>query len=126
MTAVRRLVGIALAACLAACATEAKFRDNMESWKGAAEGYLIASWGPPDSVYETGDTRYLTYLHQGSYTLPGTAPTYYTTYGSYSATSIPIGGTPPQTVATSCKMTFVLKNERVIDWQAQGNSCVSD
>ncbi len=48
---------------LAACASEADYRESVEQWIGAREADLVASsWGPPDRVYEViGSGRILTY-----------------------------------------------------------------
>jgi len=55
----KRVVFMAIAFYLAACATEAGYREIVESWIGAREADLVASvWGPPQRVYEVaGGTR---------------------------------------------------------------------
>ncbi len=59
----KRVFLVAIALYLAACATEAGYREIVESWIGARESDLVASvWGPPLRVYEiAGGTRILTY-----------------------------------------------------------------
>ena len=57
-------VWLAVAALLvAACASEADYREDVERWIGAREADLVASsWGPPNRVYEViGGERILTY-----------------------------------------------------------------
>ncbi len=48
---------------LAACASEADYREDVERWIGAREADLVASsWGEPDQVHDViGGERILTY-----------------------------------------------------------------
>lgn len=48
---------------LAACATEANYRQKVDAWIGKKEADLVASeWGPPQRTYDLeGGTRILTY-----------------------------------------------------------------
>ena len=69
----RVLVGAATAGLLSGCATEAKYKANLTSWVDRPEHDLIAAWGPPDSAYTDGDTKYLTYVRGGTMYMPGVA-----------------------------------------------------
>lgn len=74
----RSLLMIALF-ILAGCATTAKFEEILNSYVGKPERSLIAGWGIPDSVYESGGTKYLTYSQSHSSYVAGLPPTYHTT-----------------------------------------------
>lgn len=58
-----RLLALFAALLLAACASEAKYKEKVDAWIGAKEADLVASeWGPPQHVYDLqGGTRILTY-----------------------------------------------------------------
>lgn len=108
------------------CASEQGFREMADTWIGATESEVVSQLGPPSNVYVTpsGD-RVLTYSEEGSMTLPGTAPSYQSTVYGSTVYSTPIGGSPPSTISLSCELSFVFKNDRVINWSSRGNNCVS-
>lgn len=108
---------------LAACATESGFREVADSWLGSTEQELVATWGPPDQVYESGGNKYLTYLDTGSVYVPGTSPTYSTTFVGNTAYTTSYGGTPARTYAMSCKVTFAIANSRITSYRYEGNAC---
>ena len=62
----RRLRFVGAALLLAACASEADYREEVERWVGAPEADLVASsWGEPDQVQEViGGERILTYSNR--------------------------------------------------------------
>jgi hypothetical protein len=117
------MAAIALLVMMTGYVTEADYRKVMDSWIGNDENTLISKWGPPNRVYEIGDAKYLTYDHSGSMTLPGTSPTYPTTFVGNTAYTNAYGGSPPSTVALSCSQTFRVEDHRVVGWTSQGNNC---
>ena len=65
-----------LAVSLAACLLTESYRSTLESWVGSPEGRLVASWGPPDQVYELTDgSRVLSWI-DGKTAYYGTAQAY--------------------------------------------------
>lgn len=110
---------------LTACATEANYRKVLDSWLGQSEQSLIGKWGPPQGFYETGGTRYLTYSERRDVFIPGTAPSYQTSFvGSYAYTR-PVGGTSPMLLNRNCQTTFTVSNGYIASYQYQGNNCVA-
>jgi hypothetical protein len=91
----KRLLCIVALFGLAACATEQKLRDHLQTWLGHSENQLIAQWGPPQNSYETSDTKFLTYDNDRTVIMPGTSPTYTTTFYGDTAYTTAIGGTDP-------------------------------
>ena len=87
------------------------------------ENELLSSWGPPDSTYESGGTKYLTYVDDSTVALPGTAPSYWSTVVGNTMYSNPVGGTPPLVINKHCKTTFTVQNGTIVDWRWEGNAC---
>jgi hypothetical protein len=124
------------ALALAGCATQAKFESRLDSWMGHRESELLASYGPPQSVYTVSDhERVLTYVQTGQIVLPGqnyTTPMVTNTNGyvggtNYHATSttyLPQQGAPT-VIGLSCTVNFTVVGEIVTRWRWQGNHCVS-
>jgi hypothetical protein len=110
---------------LSACATTEKYEKILGSWVGASEDSLIAKWGPPDSSYQSGETKYLTYARSNSAYIPGTAPTYQTTCSLGICNTIAVGGSPGFTVNSNCKTTFTLSGGKITNWRYQGNDCTA-
>lgn len=130
-TRVARLgAGLALAFALTTgvtgCATTDGYAAVLQTYMGASERELIANVGPPQSVYEAGGTKYLTYSSawQGQY--GGTAPSYRTTLIGNTAYSTPVGGTGPVTVTWACDTTFVIENQVVVNYSFKGNNCLAN
>lgn len=123
MKKVLLLVAVAL---LSGCASEAKYKSNMDSWVGADETKLIRKWGPPVSVYETGGSKFLLYTSSNTLVLPGT-PTTATTnvYGSTAFTTVNPGA-PAQGIDYVCATTLEVKDAKIIGWSSQGNGCVAE
>jgi hypothetical protein len=107
------------------CATSAGYEKVLNSWMNSTEQDLVAQWGPPDQVYESGGQKYLTYHRSSQAYLPGVEPTYQTTYYGTYATTTPIGGSPPQTINLNCKTTFTITNGKITSWRYEGNNCAA-
>lgn len=117
---------VMLGCCLLqGCATEAGYQQILNSWVGAQEQRLVSQWGPPQGFYENGGVRYLTYDEASSAYVPGTPPTYQTTYIGNTAYSNPVGGSPGYMINRSCRTTFEVRDSTVINWRYQGNNCVA-
>lgn len=112
---------------MAGCASGAKqsYLDTaLNTWLGTTEDDLIGRFGPPDGVYTTEKSKYLTYvMGKDTQITSGTAPTYITgQYGKYAYTT-PVGGTSAKTVQRYCKITFTLTDNEVTAWRYEGNKC---
>jgi hypothetical protein len=108
---------------LAACGTTAGYEAVLASYVGGPESALIDRWGPPDSVYEAGGTKYLTYSNNHTSYVPGIPPTYNTTCSFGYCTSIPVGGSSGYTLDERCRTTFEVEGGTVTSWRWQGNAC---
>ena len=110
---------------LAACATTEAYEKILSSYVGTPESALIAQWGPPHSVYESGGTKYLTYSDSRTVSVPGTPPAYSTTCNFGYCTSFPVGGSSGYTAERRCRTTFEVRGGAVTSWRHQGNDCVA-
>lgn len=119
----KRTLIAAFLSLLTGCATTANYEKILNSWVGADEIDLIRKWGSPHRTYETGGTKFLTYVSSRNVYLPGTAPTYQTTMIGNTAYTNRIGGTPGQNIGLSCVTTFELRNDKIVSWQWEGNDC---
>ncbi len=114
-----------LAVLLAGCATSANYEKLLDSWTGSTESALVATWGPPSSVYELDGTRYLTFNKSGSGYIPGVAPTYQTKWVGNTPYTTQVGGSPGYSYATNCNTTFILQGQVIKSWRYEGNACRS-
>ncbi|WP_417249955.1 hypothetical protein [Celeribacter sp.] len=111
---------LSLAACMP---TVEGYQALVDGWKGAPESQLVAQWGIPDSVYQTGGVKYLKYQSNRTVIIPGTAPTYTTTMIGNTAYTNSYGGSAPSAVAMSCETTFMLQNGKIVGTTFRGNDC---
>ncbi len=106
----------------------ANINKVMKSWEGHHYGELIASWGPPQQVFDDGyGGRILVYTQQRQWTTPGTATTY--TTGSATVWDNYIWGSatsrttyyPPQTHGyTAYRMFWINSNGYIYRWAWRG------
>jgi hypothetical protein len=121
----RAFILVLCAVFLASCATEQNYQKLLDTWVGSNEGNLIASWGPPDSVYESDGTKYLTYSKSSTGYFPGTPPSYQTTMIGSTAYTTAVGGTSGFAYSNNCKTTFTIQNRTITSWRYEGNRCVA-
>jgi hypothetical protein len=119
----RQILSAAFLTVLSGCATTANYEKILNSWVGANEIDLVRNWGTPQRVYETGGTKFLTFASSRNIYMPGTAPTYTTTYIGNTAYTTRTGGSPSQNIGMICITTFEIKNDRVVTWRWEGNDC---
>ena len=121
------LLSIAFSVFLTGCATTAGYEKILNTWLGETEDHLIQKWGVPNAVYDNGNKRYLVYIYQNAVYLPGTAPTYYSSYDSITrtVTTTPVGGYSGKTINFYCKTTYTIDNGVITYWQWQGNGCTA-
>ena len=94
----------------------------MESWMGSHLDEVILQWGYPDAEVTIADRHLYYWDRRVSYLFPGTT----------TGTASVIGDTvyyqsvtnPPATVYGQCRKIFeVDQNNRIINWQYDGNDC---
>jgi hypothetical protein len=110
---------------MSACATTENYEKILGSWMGSSEDSLIAKWGPPDSFYQSGEAKYLTYSRSESSYIPGTPPTYQTTCSFGNCRTTAVGGSSGFTVNSNCKTTFTVVGGKITNWRYQGNDCTA-
>ncbi len=113
---------LALAALIAlsACATVEKYEAMLNTWNGQPERALVSSWGTPNRVYESGGTRWLTYVKTETTNISGTAPTYHkNSKGDW----VPIGGSEARSYTQTCETTFEIEGGVVRRWSHKGDGC---
>lgn len=108
---------------VAGCATTAGYEKMLKTWVGAPEERLIGRWGPPDSVYNSGDAKYLTYVRASQGYVPGTAPSYRSTIVGNTVYTQQYGGTPGYAYTNFCKTTFGVRGGTIFNWRWEGNAC---
>jgi hypothetical protein len=122
---------------LTGCATTARYDAKLNTWMGASESSLIASWGVPDKTYNLSDgKKAIEFVHKDvfetggyTYTMPET------TYHSGT-----VGGSPYSGISTTyvretepvrkyrmyCRTSFIIGSDgKVESWHHEGNNCVS-
>lgn len=118
-----RVLALFAALLLVACASEAGYREIVESWIGAREADLVASvWGPPDRVYEIpGGTRILTYSKTKS--SPPVMPGLVIGSSGTSVSTVIGGGTGGG--ERYCETNFTVEGGVITDVTFQGNDCAA-
>lgn len=116
---------VVLTLLLTGCATTAQFEEKLKTYVGLSEDEVVQRLGPPDNVYETSETRYLTYARSVSGYVPGVAPRYQTNVVGNTAYTTPVGGSPGYGYTNSCRVSFGLKSGRVAIYRYEGNGCRS-
>jgi len=126
--------------CLAlpGCATTSKYEAKLNTWIGASEDSLIASWGVPDKEYRMSDgKKAIAYVHKDTFQTGGYTRTEpQTTYQAGTIGGTPYSGTsttyvtetiPVQNYKLSCKTSFIINNNGKIEsWHHEGNNCVAN
>ncbi len=110
---------------LAGCATSAKYQAILTSWVDRDINELITEWGYPtrSMVLPNGNTVYIYETGATHVTPVQSFTTYHEVDGAILANTHVMGG---DAFATWCRTFFeVNKENKVVKWQAQGNSCVS-
>ncbi len=99
-----KTIAIAFLSCvfwsISGCATKANYIVALNSWIGQPEQELVSVWGAPDTSFESGGQRFLTYNNTGSNGTIGSR-----------------GG---------CKSTFTVENNIVIRTAYAGSGCKSE
>ena len=116
---------ILITSVLFGCATTENYKKKVDSWVGAKESDLVASWGTPDSFYEADGLRYLTYNSISSGYVAGIPSRTTTNYINGKAYTNTIAGTSGYSYSNSCSTTFTVTNKVITNWKFKGNDCKS-
>lgn len=84
-------------AVAAGCATTKNYERLLDTWVGDTDRHLIESWGVPKRVYESGGTKWLTYVKRDVYQNP------------YSV--------------EICETTFEVEGGKIRRWTHKGDGC---
>ena len=133
----RKVMGLLALLLVCGCATTAKYDAKLNTWVGASEDSLVASWGVPDKTYTLGSgKRAIEFVHKdifetggNTYTMPQDTYQSGTIGGqAYSGTSTTyaVETEPVRTYRMICKTSFVVGTDgKVVSWHHEGNNCVS-
>ncbi|WP_339542528.1 hypothetical protein [Pseudomonas sp. JAI120] len=122
----KQILLLAALALLGGCASEAKYKANMDTWVGQDEAKMIRKWGPPESVYESGGSKFLQYSFSNTLVLPGTPTTANTTYNGNAAFTTVNHGAPAQGIEYACATVVEVKDAKIVGWSSRGNGCVAE
>lgn len=122
----KQILLLAALALLGGCASEEKYKANMDSWIGQDEVRLVRAWGPPAQAYESGGSKFMVYTMTNSLGLPGTPETSNTTFHGNAAFTTTNPGVPAQTIDYTCSSQFEVKDGKVLAWTSRGNGCVAE
>lgn len=119
------LLGLILICAISGCATQKKYQSILNTWLGASENQLISSWGPPDNVYESDSSKFLTYTTSRNVVLGQTNASYTTTVIGNTAYTAGSGGSPGRNYNMSCRTTFEIRAGKIFRWSYKGNDCTA-
>lgn len=131
------IVLLGLVVLVSGCATTRGYEAILGSWMGAKEESLVASWGPPQNVYQMGNGKKVIEYSRGqniqtggyAYTTPQT--TYHqgvvgNTLYTGTSTQYVTQTTPVYNIQMWCKTSFILDSNGTIEsWRWEGNNCVA-
>jgi hypothetical protein len=131
------LAAMAGAALLAGCATPPpatipvnEYANMLDPWRGQTEQALVARWGTPQAVEDTGGGRWLTYVDvdqpsQSTFSFGiggfgvGGGGGHGSSVGVGAGATVPINGAPPK----GCVTHFLIENGHVTRWTVDGTVC---
>ena len=110
----KAIVRIFVTSLLVGCATTGKFKTTMDSWLNNDVSQLIQAWGAPSSTFQVPNgNKIYTWLYVG-----GTVA-----YVNYNET---LNMVTAGAYSYWCKVDFTAnRDDRVVQWAAQGNNCKS-
>jgi len=117
------LLFIVLGLFMSSCATTKGYEQRVNSWLGMSEASIVRGWGVPARVFNSGGRKYFIYNSSRNVYLPGTSPTYTTTFIGNTAYTSSYGGSAPQNFNFQCETTFEILNGKVASWRYKGNDC---
>ncbi len=111
-----------LVALLGACSTptESNYIRNVKAWLGRTPTELVSQWGEPTQVINNGEEQFYIYMVDKNIQLPGTSDRYAQGQLDYIS---PLESTPAYQINLYCQTTFIVKNDRIMDWLFEGNAC---
>ena len=112
---------LAPALALGACAVTDRYDKSLGGYLGAPESALIAAWGPPASVDEMGETRYLSYRRNHSTYIPAATTTYQPICSP--SVCVPLGGAKGFLQNEQCTTTFAVTDGKVAGWRWERKAC---
>lgn len=121
----KKIAFINILLLLTACNTSEQYHQMCSSWIGAPETALIRGWGTPIRTYTIDDIKYLTFGDSRIVSLPGTSPSYHTTFFGNTASTTAYGGSSPSIMQLSCETTFTIQYNVVVDYRFEGNNCIA-
>lgn len=110
---------------LSACSTTGTYDEQLQNWMGVSEEHLIDNWGMPDSSFMVdANTKVITYVE---YSQEGDADAY-SDEVYYSAISGPnfAGPNPDEDGVEYCKISFVITNNEVTNYNYNGDYCTGN
>lgn len=111
------LFTIAVSLFLCGCEMGRNYGKTLDSWLYSTEDELIAQWGLPSQVYNSGTKKYLVYQRSRVYYGFDKSPRYETTYNPYLRTMTTKKVEPP---AHHCTTTFTVEDGVIKHWQYKG------
>lgn len=117
-----RILSLFILGFLCACQgpTESNYVRNVKSWVGRTPEELITQWGTPTQVLNNGNEQFYIYTVTKEIPLPETQDQGGNGQLNYIS---PIQGTSAYQTDLFCQTTFVVRNDRIIDWDFEGNAC---
>jgi hypothetical protein len=125
MKPISTFAALTLLALVSGCATTANYEKLLSTWVGSTELELIRTWGAPQNSYTAGDSKFVVYSTSRSFVMPGTNPTYTTTFIGNTAITNSYGGAAGYNISLGCQTTFEISNGQIVSWSWQGNDCKS-
>ncbi|MDP1747920.1 MAG: hypothetical protein Q8L22_00565 [Reyranella sp.] len=115
----KRFLAASAVLALGACAAADGGDKSPGKYAGTAEQALIAAWGPPSSIEEAGDTRYLSYRQHRAFYIPAATPI------CPPGECVPLGGAKSFMLNESCTTTFAVEDGKVKSWRRDGKACAA-
>ena len=102
--------------------SQSNYVRNVKAWIGHTPEELVTAWGSPTQVLQNGTDQFYLYSVQKVIPLPGTSSTYAQGPTDYIS---PLQGTSAAQTDLYCETTFIVRDDRIVDWSFMGNNCVA-
>jgi hypothetical protein len=124
----RRILFLLPLFAVAGCATGPSLQSRMAGYTGASGQTLVQDLGVPDKQITVNGVEYLAYVRQR--TTVSADPVFYGGFGGFGGPfwgpfggGFYGGGFPPTVNQWSCETTFMLENNKVVNFTLRGNDC---
>lgn len=111
---------------LTACSSAPSYDSQLQGWVGMSQEALMEEWGEPNTMFNMGDgVQEITYVQLNNQGMSNSSDTY-AEQMDYQAMATPtfLGPNPDAQNVSYCKISFVVQNNLITNYNFNGDDCV--